>query len=249
MGINDETLLYLFHFVGIMRKLSDYVLHSFSKSIIIIERQMYKKEGNRVENTVLGFIGAGNMATAIINGIVSTETMRPSQIAVFDVNEEKCAYFKQIGVQAASSASELASACSIIVLAVKPQNFEEVLTEIKEQVTEQKLMVSIAAGISTDYIRTTLGCQCPVIRTMPNTPLLLSQGATAMCRSQGVTDEMFETVEEFFSSCGTVSELEESQMNAVISVNGSSRHIFICLQKQCWITLKSKELKRKLHCR
>lgn len=103
MGINDETLLYLFHFVGIMRKLSDYVLHSFSKSIIIIERQMYKKEGNRVENTVLGFIGAGNMATAIINGIVSTETMRPSQIAVFDVNEEKCAYFKQIGVQAASS--------------------------------------------------------------------------------------------------------------------------------------------------
>ncbi len=141
---------------------------------------MYKKEGNRVENTVLGFIGAGNMATAIINGIVSTETMRPSQIAVFDVNEEKCAYFKQIGVQVASSASELASACSIIVLAVKPQNFEEVLTEIKEQVTEQKLMVSIAAGISTDYIRTTLGCQCPVIRTMPNTPLLLSQGATAM---------------------------------------------------------------------
>ena len=156
LGINDETLLYLFHFVGIMRKLSDYVLHSFSKSIIIIERQMYKKEGNRVENTVLGFIGAGNMATAIINGIVSTETMRPSQIAVFDVNEEKCAYFKQIGVQAASSASELASACSIIVLAVKPQNFEEVLTEIKEQVTEQKLTVSIAAGISTDYIRTTL---------------------------------------------------------------------------------------------
>ena len=72
-------------------------MHSFSKSIIIIERQMYKKEGNRVENTVLGFIGAGNMATAIINGIVSTETMRPSQIAVFDVNEEKCAYFKQIG--------------------------------------------------------------------------------------------------------------------------------------------------------
>ena len=66
-------------------------------------------------------------------------------------------------------------------------------------------------------------------------------GATAMCRSQGVTDEMFETVEEFFSSCGTVSELEESQMNAVISVNGSSPHIFICLQKQCWITLKSKE--------
>ena len=98
MGINDETLLYLFHFVGIMRKLSDYVLHSFSKSIIIIERQMYKKEGNRVENTVLGFIGAGNMATAIINGIVSTETMRPSQIAVFDVNEENLKqYYEELG--------------------------------------------------------------------------------------------------------------------------------------------------------
>ena len=66
---------------------------------------------------------------------------------------------------------------------------------------------------------------------MPNTPLLLSQGATAMCRSQGVTDEMFETVEEFFSSCGTVSELEESQMNAVISVNGSSPAYFYLFAK------------------
>ena len=71
----------------------------FSKKYYHNRTTNVQKEGNRVENTVLGFIGAGNMATAIINGIVSTETMRPSQIAVFDVNEEKCVYFKQIGVQ------------------------------------------------------------------------------------------------------------------------------------------------------
>lgn len=175
-----------------------------------------------MERTLLGFIGAGNMATAIINGIVSTETLSPAQIAVFDVNKDKCDYFKQMGLQVAPSASELVAACKIIFLAVKPQNFEEVLTQVKAQATEEKLFVSIAAGISTDYIRKTLACNCPVIRTMPNTPLLLSQGATAMSRSAGVTDEMFEMVEEFFSSCGTVAELNEEQMNAVISVNGSS---------------------------
>ncbi len=184
-----------------------------------------------MENTVLGFIGAGNMATAIINGIVSTETLRPQQIAVYDVNEEKCVYFQQIGVQTAGSAKELAQHCSMIVLAVKPQNFQQVLAEIKGQVTKEKLLISIAAGISTGYIRTELGCDCPVIRTMPNTPLLLSQGATAMCRSQGVTDEMFAAVEEFFSCCGTVTELEESQMNAVISINGSSPAYFYLFAK------------------
>lgn len=175
-----------------------------------------------MENTLLGFIGAGNMATAIINGILSTETLRPAQIAIFDVNEETCSRFKQMGLQTAQSASELVRDCSIIFLAVKPQNFEEVLTAVKPVVTAEKLFVSIAAGISTDYIRNILSCDCPVIRTMPNTPLLLGQGATAMSRSNGVTDEMYEMIEDIFSSCGTVTQLNEEQMNAVISVNGSS---------------------------
>lgn len=175
-----------------------------------------------MDKALLGFIGAGNMAKAIINGIISTTILLPKQIAVFDINTEKCDYFKQRGTQIAQSASELVTDCNTIMLAVKPQNFEEVLTEIKQQVRKEKLFVSIAAGISTDYIRKTLDCNCPVIRTMPNTPLLLNQGATVMCRSSGVTNDMYEMVETFFSSCGTVTELKEEQMNAVISVNGSS---------------------------
>ncbi len=184
-----------------------------------------------MEQTTLGFIGAGNMATAIVNGIVSSGVLPPAQIAVFDVNTEQCAYFAQMGVQVADTAEQLVQDCQVITLAVKPQNFQEVLTQIKTQATPQKLFISIAAGISTDYIRSTLQCNCPVIRTMPNTPLLLGQGATAMCRSEGVTDEMFARAEGFFSCCGTVAELPEAQMNAVISVNGSSLAYFYLFAK------------------
>lgn len=192
---------------------------------------MNGKEGDSLEQTQLGFIGAGNMATAIINGIISSAALQPQQIAVFDINAEKCEVFAQQGVQVADSLQALAQGCQILVLAVKPQSFEEVLTAVKGTVTPQTLLISIAAGISTDYIRNALECDCPVIRTMPNTPLLLGQGATAMCRSVGVTDEMFETAESFFSCCGTVTELEETQMNAVIAINGSSPAYFYLFAK------------------
>ncbi len=206
-----------------MQKKANYILRSAYKSNIIVEQETIKvKRGNSMEKTLLGFIGAGNMATAIINGIVSTETLSPAQIFIFDINAEKCSYFKEMGIQIAPSASELVASCDVIIFAIKPQNFEEVLAEVKEQATRNKLFISIAAGISTNYIRKGLACDSPIIRTMPNTPLLLGQGATAMCRSSGVTDSMYEMAETFFSSCGTVIELKEEQMNAVISVNGSS---------------------------
>lgn len=170
----------------------------------------------------IGFIGAGNMATAIINGVISTKTYAPENLFVFDVNQDKCEVMQKKGVASFSSAASLVDHCDIVFLAIKPQNFAEVLNTIQSTVTEDKLFVTIAAGISTSYIQQAVQCNCPVIRVMPNTPLLMGKGATAICRSSNVNDTQFELIKGFFASCGTVAVLEEDKMNAVISVNGSS---------------------------
>jgi pyrroline-5-carboxylate reductase len=170
----------------------------------------------------IGFIGAGNMAGAILNGVIGTNTYPADHLFVFDLNREKCDAMAERGVRSFASAAELAASCDVIFLSVKPQNFQEVLESIRSSVTKEKLFVTIAAGISTDFIKTTVQCDCPVIRVMPNTPLLLGKGATAMCRSADVTEEQFDLIERFFAACGTVSVLDESKLNAVISVNGSS---------------------------
>ena len=175
-----------------------------------------------MESMQLGFIGTGNMATAIIQGILRVNKCKAKDITVFDINPEKCQVLASCEVNVASSISQLVKQCNIIFLCVKPQNFTDVLGEIKLHVTPDKVFVSIAAGVSTRFIQDSLDCPCPVIRAMPNTPLLLGKGATALCHTNNVKDTDFSLVESFFSSCGIVCVLEEEKMNAIISVNGSS---------------------------
>lgn len=170
----------------------------------------------------IGFVGAGNMATAIINGLVRNKAKTADMINVFDVDSSKLDIMKKLGVNAAGSSEELVKMSDIIVLAVKPQNYDEVLSSMKDAATESKAFVTIAAGISIDYVQSRLGKKVPMVRVMPNTPLLLGKGATAICRSDNIGDEDFDEIYKMFSLSGDVAELPESQMNAVIAVNGSS---------------------------
>lgn len=169
----------------------------------------------------IGFIGGGNMAGAIIEGILRNKVYTPDQVAVFDVNRDKYPKFEKLGVATEQSIKSLVSDCSIIVLAVKPQNYEEVLAECSGNVNG-KLIVTIAAGISTAYVKTKAGGGCQVVRAMPNTPLLLGEGATALCREPEVTDQNFEIIRKIFEAGGIVCVLPEEKMNAVISVNSTS---------------------------
>lgn len=170
---------------------------------------------------VVGFVGAGNMAGAIINGILRAGIQPAQDMILYDINEEKRAAFQAKGLRAASSVSEVVADADIVFLAVKPQNFAEVLEQAAKTVTEQTRFVTIAAGISIHYITHTLACDCPVIRAMPNTPLLVGKGATALCRSPRVTEEDFAFVRSIFEACGTVEILQEEQINVATSVNGS----------------------------
>lgn len=169
----------------------------------------------------IGFIGAGNMATAIIGGLVRSN-FNKKDIYVYDVFAEKLSSFADMGLSVADSALSLTKEADIIVLAVKPQQYGEVIEGIAQGANMDKTFVSIAAGITVDYVRNKLSLNAPVVRVMPNTPLLLGKGATALSPSDNVSEEAFEIVKGMFECSGVVEILPENLMNAVISVNGSS---------------------------
>ena len=101
----------------------------------------------------IGFIGAGNMAGAIIGGILTTNALSASQIGVFDINQEKLDHYANKGLKAFSSPAELVSECKYIVLSVKPQNCTEVLESIAANINEDTVIITIAAGISAAFIK------------------------------------------------------------------------------------------------
>lgn len=169
----------------------------------------------------IGFIGAGNMATAIIKGLLA-QGYQADSIAVFDVSEQQLNAICALGVTACDSGARVVEQCDIIVLAVKPQHYAEVLEGVKSSVTPQKTFVSIAAGISIAYVQRALECDCPVMRVMPNTPLLLKKGASALCPSGNMSEEDREVIFQMFAGSGVCAYFTEDHMNEIISVNGSS---------------------------
>ena len=170
----------------------------------------------------IGFIGAGNMASAIIKGLMAQNRGKADFINIFDVCEEKCNEMRDNGVNICDCGKDVVRESDIIVLAVKPQNYSEVLESLRDVVSEEKTFVSIAAGISIAFVQSGLGCKCPVVRVMPNTPLLLKKGASALCPSDNISDEDKQTVYDMFAGSGVCEYITEEHMNEIISVNGSS---------------------------
>lgn len=163
------------------------------------------------------FIGAGNMAYAIIGG------MDKADITVFDTND---AQYEKFGdkIKIAQSVDKALEYADYIFLAIKPQNFAQVLSQIKnsEVCLENKVFVSIAAGVKIASICQGLGKDVAVIRTMPNTPLLIGKGVTALSRNALVSDEDFDTIKATFAACGKTFELPEAKMNAIIAATSSA---------------------------
>ena len=162
------------------------------------------------------------MATAIIGGMIKSDFVAPELINIFDLDTAKCDYFSSKGVTVVKSENDVVIKSDIIVLAVKPQNYAEVLSAMADIDCDGKIFVSIAAGISISFVREQLKQNVKVVRVMPNTPLLLSKGATALCPSDNMDESEFSPVKDMFALSGVVEIFEESHMNEIISVNGSS---------------------------
>ncbi len=185
-------------------------------------------------NKTISFIGTGNMAFAIIGGLTGSSSslhVPKSQITLFDTNTAQ--YDKFEGDFNIAATIEEAMKSDIIFLAVKPQNYATVLSEINGTNLDGKIIISIAAGISTDYIESMIG-ECAVVRTMPNTPLLVGKGLTALCRNRNVSDDDFSLVEQIFAASGTTIRIDESEMNKIIPATSSSpAYVFLFIKAIC----------------
>ncbi|WMJ23126.1 pyrroline-5-carboxylate reductase [Paludicola sp. MB14-C6] len=192
----------------------------------------------------VGFIGAGNMATAIISGI--TKAKMNVELYAYDVDFEKASALAKFQVHACNSILEMVKDIDFLFLSVKPQNFSEVLTEIKGHLSKYTVIVSIAAGITQEYIATILGFDVKVVRVMPNTPLLLGFGASALSHNSQVTADEFNFVQQIFNSAGISEVVSPDKMNEVIAINGSTP-AFIYEFARCFIEYgKSVDLDEKV---
>lgn len=185
------------------------------------------------KNKKIGFIGAGNMATALIKGIVKAGLLEPDFITAGDVDIEKLESLKnEYGINVVFKENQkIVSESDIIILAVKPQIFEKILKEIAIKADMSKLIISIAAGINTEYIEKTVGKDLKIVRAMPNTPALILEGATAIAPGNHATEDDMKIAYEIFNAVGKVATVDESQMDAVTGLSGSGpAYIFMIIE-------------------
>lgn len=171
-----------------------------------------------------GFVGAGNMTRAILGGVLKTGIIPTDRLAVSNRSPEKLEFYLTQGLFTTTDNLELFDRCDIVFLAVKPQVLDGVLVQLAPKAAG-KCVVSIAPGCSTAYLKERLP-GCYVLRAMPNTPLLVGKGVTALVEAPEVPEALFSAAAEVFSAAGTVVVIREEQMNAVIALSGSSPAYF-----------------------
>ncbi|MBE5969505.1 MAG: pyrroline-5-carboxylate reductase [Lachnospiraceae bacterium] len=171
----------------------------------------------------IGFIGVGNMGYAMMRGIL--KNFSKDDILFTDVNTKRCAEVSnELGVEYVHSNAELANNAKYVVLAVKPQFYDAVTKNIRDIVTENTVIISLAPGISIEDVKFKVGSSAKIVRVMPNTPALIGEGMTGICYENNniLSPEEKETVEKIFSSIGNFKVVDEKIMSAVVCASGSS---------------------------
>lgn len=175
------------------------------------------------ENIAIGFIGAGNMGAAMIKGIIKGNVTKPEKVYVYDPLSENIKQLQEdFGVTTVTSPEEIVEACQVIIPAVKPHIISDVLTGIADMLTEQHIIISIAAGITTEQLKAMVKDNCIVVRTMPNTPALVGEGMTAMVKDPSVPAKYINLACTILKSFGEVEFVSEEQIHAATAISGSS---------------------------
>lgn len=172
---------------------------------------------------VIGFIGSGNMATAMIGGILNSELVSPNNVMCSDPSREKLETLKKTyGVITSTNNCEVAKKADILILSVKPQFYPTVIEEIKNEVNNNTIIVVIAAGQKIEIIKKLFGKDVKVVRAMPNTPALVGQGMAALCPCPMILPNELDLICNIFNSFGKCEVISEKLMDAVTAVSGSS---------------------------
>jgi len=171
--------------------------------------------------TKLGFIGTGNMGESILRGVVRSELLAPSDIYIFDLNQEKVKLLqKHLGVFTAQSAKAMIAACDVVLLAVKPNVCESVLRDCGSALAG-KALISIVTGWSRPDLAAFLPEDCRILRVMPNTPCMVGEGMNALDDDHTLTEAEFAFAEAIFSVTGRALTVPSRLMNAVTGISGS----------------------------
>lgn len=180
----------------------------------------------------LGFIGCGNMASAMMSGIISNGIVLAENIMgadVFAPSREKAQ--ATLGIKVTEENCEVVQWADAVVLSVKPQFYEAVIGEIRDNVKEGQLIITLAPGKTLQWLEAQFGKPVKVIRTMPNTPAMVLEGMTAACPNAYVTDEELESVCKILRGFGDVEVVPEKMIDAVVAVSGSSpAYVFMMIE-------------------
>ncbi|HEY8849656.1 MAG TPA: pyrroline-5-carboxylate reductase [Thermoanaerobaculia bacterium] len=179
----------------------------------------------------IGFVGAGNMAEAMIRGLLRGQVFTPKQVTASAPREERQRELaEKYGIRATGDNREPARQ-SIVVLSVKPQILSRVLDEIAGTVSAESLVISIAAGVPVAVIQSKLRPETRVVRAMPNTPALVDAGATAIARGEHARESDLEDAKRIFDAVGVTVVLDESLLDAVTGLSGSGpAYVFLILE-------------------
>jgi pyrroline-5-carboxylate reductase len=182
----------------------------------------------------LAIIGAGNMAEAIVRGVLKAKLLEVGRIIAADISPQRRQLFShQMGIAAVQENTMAVRGSRIVLLSVKPQQMESTLVDLRPTLPQSALIVSIAAGIQTKKIEGWLG-EGPwrIVRAMPNTPMLVGEGMVAICRGKNASDLDVATARQLFEAAATVIQVQETQMDAVTAVSGSGPAYVFYLAEQ-----------------
>ena len=169
----------------------------------------------------IGFIGGGKMATAILKGIINSNWCKASEIIVSDKNETALKTLKEnYGVNTVTDNKAVVNSSKIVLFAVKPFVMRDILNEIKDEITPEHIVLSIAAGISINTIEE-ITCKITVVRIMPNTPALVNEGMSAVCKGHYANEKHAGIAKEIFEGVGKVIMSEETYIDIITAVSGS----------------------------
>lgn len=180
----------------------------------------------------LGFIGTGNMASAMMGGILNNQILSVDEVMGSNPGSQKReSVKKQFGIYVTADNNEVVEKADVIVLSVKPQFYEEVISEIREFIRENQIVITIAPGKTLAWLTEKFGKEVKLVRTMPNTPALVGAGMTAMCPNEHMTEEEIAYVRTLLESFGRVEIVPERLMDTVVSISGSSpAYVFMMIE-------------------
>lgn len=180
----------------------------------------------------IGFIGSGNMGSAMLCGMMDSKKVTADSVMIADVSEAALAAQKEkFGVAVTTDNKEVAAYSDVLFLAVKPQYFETVISGIKDSVSTETVIVSIAPGKTLEWLQEQFGKDVKIIRTMPNTPAMVKEGMMGMCKNAFVSDEEVAYVRDLCEGFSKTEVVPESLMDVVTAVSGSSpAYVFMFIE-------------------